>query len=102
MSLGIRRITQLDLPLLVENKEFKCPACGGPVVVRAVRSTLEDGRAEVVLLGCKRHKEHDNTVDWGGHLGDGFFKWFNRFYRYQPLAAETLAKKRSLKWRRAA
>lgn len=113
MSAGIRTISQLNMPFKVSD-EFRCPGCGGHVVIRKVRQTLPDGQATKagLVIGCRKEppagsgrwrgwNERHGDADWGT-VQAGVLGWFNQYLRYRPLAQKTVANKRALKWRRMA
>lgn len=105
MSPGIRIITQLDLPLVVPKELIKCPKCGREVLIRGVMADgmLDHGCKSEPAYGTRRWLLWDRRcyrdVDWVP-INKILIEWFNKYFRYRPLAPETLAKKKKLKYRR--
>lgn len=119
MSPGLTRITNKDLPLVIENDSFRCPKCGRELVVEDVADWSADGRALDMSIRCSTMPldfESPRFEDWheqhGGsnpyldteHLVEPVREWFNQWYRYRLIVPEVVAPRRRTrtKWRRAA
>ena len=120
MSPGIQTISRADLPLTVVDFDIRCPACGRPMVITAIdEGAIEDGRvpASGLRTGCSKEPPTGSarwdgwynrhlvaavtTAEWDAVRGQ-IYQWFDAWFRYRHVAPEVVAKRRRLKWRRAA
>lgn len=118
MSPGITTITRADLPLVIENPDYRCPRCGRRLMIKAITQMNHEGRVPLRGLEVicttepitpaaiqRRGKQwaawHSGLPgDWDAAVGR-VHEWFDNFYRFREMTPKELTRKR-LKWRRSA
>ena len=117
MSPGIQTITQLNLPMMIKNPDYRCPVCGRMLVIAGIEECLADGRVTMagLRLSCVSEPVSSGSAKWRkwqeSHwrepadwvlIGKSVQEWFNSFFRFQRLEPEVVRRKRKTKWRRSA